>query len=297
MSDQFPSQPAPMATPLVSTDPPRIGDYWLDARLVATPSGVAYAAHDDDGTSAMLIILAAGAASDAAARDRLAGEVNRMHLDTVLARGGQGQDEGRLAEKFRPMEAPQAPDTGQHAPWVALAHDGSPAALAEAHRVLDAVGLSRTRLLGRPSGPDYQMYWRSNTAPGGSRLWPLPWPGRHDRAGWVSTLVAWLLAVLVAAMALLIAVLAFQNQPPQSPPPPVTPPPSSGGGSGSGTPQSPQSPESSSSGSGSPSQSQSGGQSPSESPSGSQGGEGSSGGSSPSPNRRLILDQGNRDRP
>lgn len=284
-----PGAPGVIATPLAAADPPRIGDYWLDARLGATPSGVAYAAHDDDGTAAMLIVLAAGAAGDAAARDRFAGDVNRMHLDTVLARGGHGQDEGRLAEKYtEDTRVPAAPDDRPLAPWVALAYDGSPAAVAEASRVLGAVDLSRTSLLGRVSGPSYALHWRDNTDPGRTRLWPLPWPARRDRAGWVAILVAWLLTILVAAMALLIAVLAFQNKPPQQAPPPVPTtqeqtdsspqsPQSSGG--------SPQSPESSGGGgtpSGSPSMD-------SPEPSGSE-----SGGGSPSPNRRLILDQRDR---
>src|SRR5690349_13347303 len=88
-------------SPLLSDDPPRLGDFWLDARLTAREAGVAYTAHDGDGTPAMVVLLSDGAAGDAAARDRLAGVVNAMHIDTVLARGGHGQDYGRLGRKFR----------------------------------------------------------------------------------------------------------------------------------------------------------------------------------------------------
>ena len=108
-----------------------------------------------------------------------------------------------------------------------------------------------------------------------------PWPGRYDRAGWKTILVSWLLMLLLAALAVLIAILIFRNQPPQTPPTPT-------GGSGSPPPQSqsgsppPQS--------GSPSASQSGSESgsPSGSPSGSQSGSpsasgSSSGSASPSP--------------
>ena len=70
----------------------------------------------------------AGVPADAAARDRLAGEVNDMHIDTVLARGGQGQDTGRLGRRFVAPDVPVAPDGRTDAPWVALAYDGSPAA-------------------------------------------------------------------------------------------------------------------------------------------------------------------------
>ncbi len=84
---------------------------------------------------------------------------------------------------------------------------------------------------GAPSGPDYQQYWIDRVRPGLARLWPLPWPGRYDRAGWRTILVSWLLMLLLAALAVLIAILIFRNQPPQAPPPPT-------GSSGSPPPQS-----------------------------------------------------------
>ena len=103
--------PVPL-TPLLSDDPPKIGDFWLDARLIATPSGVAYAGHDDANTPVMLLLLSEGAANDPAARDRLAGLVNQLHIDTVIARGGHGQDEGRLGNKYR-HESDDPVDPGQ----------------------------------------------------------------------------------------------------------------------------------------------------------------------------------------
>ncbi|MEA5052515.1 MAG: hypothetical protein VB093_03595 [Propionicimonas sp.] len=181
----------------------------------------------------MLILLSAGAAADPAARERLAGTVNQMHIDTVIARGGHGQDEGRLGHRRRPEDDdPVGPDDAPLAPWVALAYDASPAALAEAERVLSEVDLSRLALQGTPSGPDYRLHWIDRTRPGISRLWPLPWPGRHDRAGWLSILASWLLMMLLAALGVLIAILIFQQAPQVQPPPPVpptgSPPPSSG---------------------------------------------------------------------
>ena len=126
-------------SPLLPDDPPRVGDFWLDARIGAAESGVAYTAHDADGRTAMVIVLSEGAAADAAARDRLAGVVNDMHIDTVLARGGHGQDFGRMGRKYVADEGrPGDPADGALlAPWVALAYDGTPAAAAEAARVLD----------------------------------------------------------------------------------------------------------------------------------------------------------------
>ncbi|MDO5533952.1 MAG: hypothetical protein Q4F65_04795 [Propionibacteriaceae bacterium] len=260
----------PLLYPLLAVDPARVGDWWLDARLAATPSGVAYTAHSEAGEHVMVLMLSEGASADAAAVDRFAGTVNTMHIDTVLARGGRGQADGRLGHRFvAPSDTPQAPDATPEAPWVTLAWDGSPDAVAEAHRVLAEVDLSWLPPQGTPSGPDYQLPWIDKVTPGLARRWPLPWPGRPQRAGWLSILVSWLIMMLVMALAVLIAILIFQATPPQSPPPPV---PTSASGSGSGSPESGSpSPES-----GSPSP-QSGSPSPGE----------SAEGSSPTPDSRL----------
>ena len=237
--------------PLLDIDPPKVGDFWLDARAVVRPSGVAYLGHDDEGSPVLLVVLSDGASRDPAARDRLAGEVNRLHVDTVVARGGQGQHLGRLSGKFRGEDDdPVTPQQAPLAPWVALAYDGSAAALAEADRLLASVALVGTRQLGSLAGPDYRLSWIDNSSPGHGRLWPLPWPGRHDRAGWITILVSWLLMVLLAALAVLIAVLLFQNAPPEPPQPPV---PTSASASSSASSSTSSSPSSPSKGSGSPS--------------------------------------------
>jgi hypothetical protein len=263
-------------TPLLADDPPKVGQFWLDARIGATPAGIAFTAHDAANTPAMVILLSEGAAADAAARARFAGEINRLHIDTVLARGGHGQDTGRLGRKYRPSEDdPIAPDDRSVAPWAALAYDGSPAAAAQATWILDAVQIATLPSQGVPAGPDYQQYWIHRVRPGLARLWPLPWPGRFDRAGWRTILVSWLLMLLLAALAVLVAILIFRNQPPQSPPPPTgssVGPPQSGSpqsGTQSGSPQSPAPSGSPSSGSPGPSGTESGGGEPTESATGS----------------------------
>ena len=264
-------------TPLLAADPPKVGEFWLDARLDATPAGIAFTAHDAANTPALVILLSEGAAADAAARSRFAGEINALHIDTVLARGGHGQDAGRLGRKFRKeTDDPVAPDDRLVAPWAALVYDGSPAAAAQAGQILDAVQIATLPPQGVPAGPDYQQYWIERVQPGLARLWPLPWPGRFDRAGWRTILVSWLLMVLLAALAVLIAILIFRNQPPQSPPPPTgssaqSGPPQSGSpqsGSQSGSP-SPGPSGSPTSGSPGPSGTQSGGGQPTESVTGS----------------------------
>lgn len=241
--EEYPEPPYGAA--LLITDPPKIGDFWLDARLTARASGVTYLAHEDHGEPAMLIILSEGAAGDAAARDRLAGEVNKMSADTVLARGGHGQDTGRLGFKYRSDdEDPIGPNEAPLAPWVALAYDGSMNAVVESDRILRSIDLSSTPAIGAETGPDYELPWIDKSRPGAWRVWPLPWPGRKDRAGWMSILVSLLLMLLLTALALLIIVLIFQNAPNESPQPPVptnqsgegSPPPSGDPSEQSGDP-------------------------------------------------------------
>ncbi|WOP17837.1 hypothetical protein [Raineyella sp. LH-20] len=229
--------PGPLARPLRPEDPPRVGGFWLDARLESGPAGVAYAAHagpqhgdgaqDGDSTpdrgddmeragdrAVVLVLLSQGAAADRAARDRFTGRIDPLHVDLVIARGGQGQDTGRHTSRLIPAEAP-VDDGVPDAPWVALPADRS----ALAASILADVALALPSAT-PVAGPDYRLPWADDTAPGRTSQWPLPWPGRHDRAGWVSLFVAWLLTVLVAAIAVLVAILLFRNEPPQSPPPP-----------------------------------------------------------------------------
>lgn len=273
-----------MQYPLEPHDPVRIGDFWIDSRLTATAAGTAFTAHEEGGDSVMLLFLTQGAAEDHAARARFSGEINAMHIDTVVARGGYGQDEGRMGVRFRdedddPMLAGQSP----LAPWVALAFSGTAGAVKEAERVLHAVDLAMTAPLGAPKGPSFQLHWTDQTQHGTTRLWPLPWPGRRDRAGWITFLTSWLLMMLLAALAILLAILLFQNAPQVSPPPPVSPETgegTGGGGEGTGEPQDPQS--------GDPTETGGGGEpDPSDSPSMEQPGGDDTGPGEPSPNRRL----------
>ncbi len=233
--------PGPIAAhhPLRDEDPARVDGFWLDSRLTATPAGTVFTAHETGGDAVMLVLLSEGAAADPAARARFAGEINAMHIDTVVARGGEGQDDGRMAVRFRPAEDVADLAAGSpRAPWAALAFDGSLAAVIESDRVLRAVDLSMSPPLSRPSGPGYRLHWIDRTQHGPTRPWPLPWPGRTDRAGWITMLVSFLLMALLTALAILLAILVFQNQPPVDAPQPIpSPMEASGSGSGSGSPQ------------------------------------------------------------
>jgi hypothetical protein len=221
MSEPTPGE-LPRLSPLLPADPPKVGDFWLDARLAAAPSGVAFIGHDESNTSTIVILLSEGAAGDAGARDRFSGTVNQLDIDTVIARGGQGQNEGRLGHRFR--DEPDDPQIGAETPatpWVALAYDASPASVAEANRILSEVDLSMLGQQGRLAGPDYRLHWIDWSRPGIAKVWPLPWPGRHDRSGWLSILASWLLMLLLCALAVLIAILIFRNSGTEQPPPPV----------------------------------------------------------------------------
>ncbi|MCL2784856.1 MAG: hypothetical protein FWD55_05355 [Propionibacteriaceae bacterium] len=205
--------------PLHPVDPAKIGDFWPSARLLATTSGVAYLAYEDNAENpVMVIMLSQGAAEDPAARDRLAGQVERMDIDTVIARGGLDQDLGSYGSKFRSEDDdPQGVDSVPQSPWVALAFDQSTRAIDEARRVLAEIDLSNYPAQGTVSGPNYKLHWSDRFAPGSTRVWPLPWPGRRDRGGRLTILASWLLMLLIAALAVLIMILLF-SQAPETPP-------------------------------------------------------------------------------
>lgn len=274
MSDPAHPDPAPgpswsglEVTPALPTDPARIGDFWLDGRVVSRPSGAAWLAHsgtdgEPDARRVVLVQLAEGAAGDKAARDRFSGLINRLHIDDVIVRGGHEQDQGRLGRRFQERDEPVDPDDLHPiAPWVALRYADDPAVVRTADALLAEVDLVDLPPSGRPSGPDFRLHWIDRDGPGHNRIWPLPWPGRHDRAGWPSILASMLLMLLLAALAVLIAILLFKDSPPTSPPPQAQSTASSSadatGTPPSPTPQSP-SPQSPSPGSPTPGESQSG---------------------------------------
>ena len=222
--------------PLQPVDPAKIGDFTPSARLVATASGVTYLAYEDNATApVMLIMLNQGASEDPAARDRLGGQVDRMDIDTVIARGGLDQSAGRLGHKFRSEDDdPKLGAAVVQSPWVALAFDQSQRGVDEARRILAEVDLSWHPHQGRPAGPDYRLHWTDRLSPGSTRVWPLPWPGRRERAGRLSVLTAWLLMLLLAALAVLIAILLF-SEAPETPPQPPIPTTETGSGGGEST--------------------------------------------------------------
>ncbi len=209
--------------PLLASDPVKIGSFWLDSRLAQEDAGIIFLGHDNHNREVMLIVLTEGAALDRVARDRFCSEINRLHDSTVIARGGEGQDSGRLAHLFD--DNPSSPGDSPFsliAPWAALQYDGSKDAHREAVRILHAVDLSASidsSLI--TTGPDFHLEWKDRKDILPWRLWPLPWPGRHERAGILPIFASWMLTILICGLGLLIAVLIFQNAPPQSARPPI----------------------------------------------------------------------------
>jgi len=84
--------------PLLPADPAKIGDFWLDARLVATAAGVVYLGHEAGASPAMVLLLSQGAAGDAAARDKAMAAYARAEAELVAAGGYAAEaDAARIA--------------------------------------------------------------------------------------------------------------------------------------------------------------------------------------------------------
>ncbi len=190
--------------PLEPDDPPRLGEFRLEGRLLVDDSGVVYrGVRDGDPTAAVaVLILGAGAHADPAARGRFL-----RALDLV----GEA-DPGRIAA------ADTDPDI---APWVAvpLADGEVPPTV---RGLLADVALQRSPT--RPArGPQFAPYWHPRRGPGFWRLWPLPWPDPLNTASRLAYLVALLMIAVLATLAVLVALWLFGGQPPSRVPLPTRP--------------------------------------------------------------------------
>ena len=235
-------------SPLLPDDPPRVGDFWLDARLGRRRVGCRLhrprppTAPQRDGHRAVRG-RGGGRRGPRPAGRRGQRDAHRHRAGPRRARAGLRSAGAQVRRRRR---RPRPPDGGLLAPWVALAYDGSPAAAAEAARILDEVQLATLAPQGRAERPRLPALL---AGPGQARAGPpvaaaLAGPLRPGRLETI--LVSWLLMLLLAALAVLIAILIFRNQPPQTPPTPTggsgSPPPSQSGSpppqSGSPSPQS-----------------------------------------------------------
>ncbi|WP_433425270.1 hypothetical protein ACQP1V_20250 [Microtetraspora malaysiensis] len=201
-----------MATPLQYGDPPHLGPFVLQARLLTGPAGLVYLGQGPDGRAVSVALLTRGAALDPVARDRFVAAVREAER--------RGRRRGsRAALTVLAMD-------GGPAPWVAVPYAPGGAG---AERFLEPVMVSGM-LLGDRNGPDFVPYWLGDRdpalpAPGP----PAPPPAATRRA---VGLAAALLATLVTMMVVMAWLLLFRlesDPPPTRPlPPPVvvpTPPP------------------------------------------------------------------------
>ncbi|MEV0586972.1 hypothetical protein [Nonomuraea sp. NPDC050310] len=231
------------AFPLQYGDPPRLGPYWIQARLHTAPAGFVYLGQGPDGRVVSIALLTRGAALDGAARDRFVSAVR----ERVPAGGAAPGAPGGAATGLPPVVES---DLGA-APWVATPYvPGRPGA----ERFLEPVMVGGM-LLGEAHGPDYVPYWLTDRAPAA----PGPPPGRRPPTETRRrVLIALAVLIVMLLLGVLVGLLLLRNDqesaPPRRPLPPTmfepTPPP---------TPESPQpQPEPTPS----PSQSRTGPQSP-----------------------------------
>ncbi len=213
-----------MATPLQYGDPPRLGPFVLQARLLTAPAGLVYLGQGPDGRAVSVAVLTRGAALDAAARDRFVTAIK----DAGRHRGGRlGRSVPLIGVVRGRAETPEvvAMDEGR-APWVAVPYVPGGAG---AERFLEPVMVSGM-LLGDRQGPDFVPYWLGDRDP----ALPAPAPpgpppvGTRRSVGLASALLATLVAMMIAMVWLLLVRLEGDPQPTRPLPPTVvvpTPPP------------------------------------------------------------------------
>lgn len=243
---EVPARLLPDVLPLLPEDPPRVGDFWLRARLGANAAGYLYTASDETGRHAVVAMMAEGASDDAAARDRFITAVDELPPDVVLGHNDEDDDDLALWAALGPIR----PDDGSSA-----AADEQLIAERRGEDVLSAVLMDRLPQPGRFRGPDFRHYWEHRRRPGLFRIWPLPWPSALRPASWLAMTLSLLTMLVIMVLAILIAWLLFRHSPEVEPPPavptdggtvtvtvtPTTPPPGSGNPSSGGTPGSTQS--------------------------------------------------------
>ncbi len=190
--------------PLEPDDPPRLGAFRLEGRLLVDDTGVVYrgVGAGDPAESVAVLILGAGAHADPAARGRFL---------RALALVGE-TDPGQIAGSEVDPEV---------APWVAVPlTDGD---IPPAVRGLIADVALRGAPVRPARGPDFVPHWHRRLGPGFWRLWPLPWPDTLNTASRLAYLVALLLIAVLATLAILIALWLFGQQPPSRVPLPTRP--------------------------------------------------------------------------
>ncbi|ETK37900.1 hypothetical protein [Microbispora sp. ATCC PTA-5024] len=215
-----------MATPLQYGDPPHLGPFVLQARLLTAPAGLVYLGQGPDGRVVSVAVLTSGAALDAAARDRFVTAIR----EAQQSRSGVWAWGASIVDRVRgraPVERPPvlAMQDGE-APWVAVPYvPGGPGA----ERFLDPVMVSGT-LIGQRHGPDFVPHWLGDRNPAlPAPPAPAPPPVATRRS---VVLASTLLATLVVVLLVMLWLMLFRGDEDQLPPRPLpatnfvpTPPP------------------------------------------------------------------------
>jgi hypothetical protein len=189
--------------PLERGDPPMLGDVLLQARLGASDAGVVFAGRLVDEPVA-LVMLSEGAEADSFARAR---------FQAAGAALGDEDPDRVLASDCDP----------EVAPWFALAAgDGWAQGVDLSRALLAAATLDDVDPVGEVSGPGFRPHWFQRRRVGRWRLWPLPWPVSLTAAARWTFVAAFAVMVTIASVALWIAVLVFDTQPPAPRPPHVS---------------------------------------------------------------------------
>jgi hypothetical protein len=201
-------RPQVQMQPLQRGDPPMLGDVMLRGRLGSCDAGVVFAGQLVDEPVAV-VMLSEGAEGDSFARARF-----EAAGAALAEREADGGDHAGVLAFDRDAEV---------SPWFAIAAGEAWA---------DGVGVSRSLLaaatledvapVGEVRGPDFRPHWYRRRGVGRWRMWPLPWPTSLTSAGRWTFVAAFALMVAIASVALWIAVLIFQAQPPAPRPPHVS---------------------------------------------------------------------------
>ncbi|GLW98637.1 hypothetical protein Misp02_27240 [Microtetraspora sp. NBRC 16547] len=205
-------------------DPPRLGPFVLQARLLTAPAGLVYLGQGPNGRAVSVAVLTRGAALDAAARERFVTAIKEAERHRA---GRRGRGVPLLGMVRGRVDTPQVIGMdGGRAPWVAVPYVPGGAG---AERFLEPVMVSGM-LLGDRNGPDFVPYWLGDRDPAlPAPAPPGPPPVATGRSvGLASALLATLLTMTVLMILLLLFRLDGDQQPSRPLPPTVivpTPPP------------------------------------------------------------------------
>ncbi len=174
------------------------GEIMIRGRLGSTHAGVVYAGQLAEQQVAV-VVLSGGAEVDSFARARFEAAANALASDRTTEIVASNRD-------------------ADIAPWVALsAGQGWAEAAHVSQWLLGAVVLEDVAPLGEVRGPEFRPHWYRRG--GRRRPWPMSASEVLGPAGRWTFVAAFGVMVTVAVLALWIATLVFQAQPPIVPPP------------------------------------------------------------------------------